>query len=127
MKPNIDEPTNLGLSEKAHGKLRQLQEEGHFAEMRDAYRFGIALALSKGIVPPDISSPRSNIFGVASIDPDKSIHAAITLLMDTKQDPVYKWAERLAEWGVEELFTRSQNGQIDFVGLVEEAKLKARD
>ncbi len=119
-----DEPTNLGLSEKAHGYLKRLHEEGHFAEMRDAYKFGIALALSHEIVPPDLPSPRSNIFGVASIDPDKSIYSAIVALMDTNDEPVYKWAERLAEWGVEELFKRSQKGQIDFVRIIEESKSK---
>lgn len=120
-----DEPTNLGLSEKTHGYLKRLHEEKHFAEMRDAYKFGIALALANGVIPPDLPSPRSNIFGVATIDPDKAIYSAICTLMDTKEEPVYKWAERLAEWGVDELFKRSQKGQIDFVRIIEEAKNKS--
>ena len=45
--------------------------------------------------------------------------------MDTKNEPIYKWAERLAEWGVEELFKRSQKGQIDFVRIIEESKRKS--
>ena len=118
----MEEPTNLGLSVRVHSYLDRLHKEEHFAEMRDAYKFGIALALSKGLIPPEIGSPKSNIFGVASIDPDRTIFYAISALMDTGDLPVYRWAERLAEWGVEELYNASQKGMINFAKLVEEAK-----
>jgi len=119
---NVIEPTNLGLSEKSHSRLKQLKEEGHFLEMRDAYRFGIALALSKGIVPPQVPSPKATIFGVASLDPDRTIYTAVNLLIDTENQSVYLMAERLAEWGVNFIFEKSQVGQIDVVGLIESAK-----
>lgn len=44
--------SKLGLSERVDAKLKRLQEEGHFADMRDAYRVGIALAMAFGIRPP---------------------------------------------------------------------------
>lgn len=116
-----DELTNLGLSDKTHGYLKNLQEDGHFSEMRDAYRFAIALALSKGVTPNELPSPRTNIFGVATIDPDKHIYNSIKLLLNIKNESVYKWAERLAEWGVEELHKMTEKGRIDFVQLVEQA------
>jgi len=118
----VTEPTNLGLSERAHARLKQLKEDEHFLEMRDAYRFGIALALSKGIIPPEVPTPKSTIFGVATLDPDKTIYTAITSLMILNDLPVYSMAERLAEWGVNYLFEKSQLGQIDITNLIEQAK-----
>lgn len=117
----IIEPTNVGLSEKAHSRLKQLKEDQHFLEMKDAYRFGIALALSKGIIPPDIPTPKSTIFGVATLDPDKTIYTSIQLIMDLDEQPVYLMAERLAEWGVNFLFEKSQTGQIDIGNILETA------
>ena len=40
----INEPTMIGLGERTHPLLRRLKDDGHFAEMADAYRFGVALA-----------------------------------------------------------------------------------
>lgn len=121
-----DDLTKLCLSEKTHAKLKRLQEEKHFLEMKDAYRFGIALAISRGIRPPEIASPKSNgIYSISQIDPDRSIALAINLLMDTEDVSPYRWVERLAEWGIEELARESQKGQIDFVKLLATAKEKA--
>lgn len=122
-----DDLNKFSLSEQAHAKLKRLQEEGHFLEMRDAYRFGIALALSRGIYPPEIGSSKvGGIYSISQIDPDQSIALAINLLMDTKGLPPYRWAERLAEWGINELSHESAKGQIAFPRLLAEAKEKAK-
>jgi hypothetical protein len=34
---------------------------------------------------------------------------------------IYKMAERLAEWGVNELASQARAGSIDFVGLLDQA------
>ena len=91
------------------------------------YRCGIALALSRKIVPPEIASPKSSgIYSISQIDPDQSIALAINLLMDTGELPPYRWAERLAEWGVEELSHESEKGQINFAKLLTEAEEKSK-
>lgn len=123
-----DDLNKFSLSERVHSKLKRLQEEEHFPEMKDAYLFGIALGLSRGIIPPEIGSPKSaGIYSISQIDPDQSIALAINLLMDTSDLPPYRWAERLAEWGIEELSRESENGQIDFSKLLIEAKENAKD
>jgi len=116
------EPTMIGLSEKSHGLLKRLKEDRHFAEMADAYRFGVALALANGVIPEEPPPPRTTIFSVATIDPDREIGIAIKALMDTGAVPVYRWVERLAEWGVMELARRSQGGEIDFSAILKEAE-----
>jgi hypothetical protein len=116
----------FSLSERVHAKLKRLQEEEHFPEMRDAYRFAIALGLSRGIVPPEIGSPRVGIYSISQIDPDQSIASAINLLVDTENLSSYRWAERLAEWGIDELSRESEKGQIDFLKLLAEAKENAK-
>jgi len=121
----IVEPTTIGLSEKTHLLLKRLKEEGHFAEMVDAYRFGIALALAHGVRPDEPPSPRTTVFNVNTLDPDREIAIAIRGLMDVESLPVYRWAERLAEWGIKELAYRAEGGELDLhLILAESASLE---
>jgi hypothetical protein len=114
------EPTTVGLSDSAHVKLKRLKEEGHFADMTDAYRFGIALALAYGVTPGITSGSRQTIFNVGTLDPDKSLFAAVSALRPETNEPVYRTAEKLAEWGVEEISRMAENGEISFSDLFRE-------
>jgi hypothetical protein len=114
------EPTMIGLSERCHALLKRLKEEQHFAEMADAYRFGIALAVAHGVWPEEPPAPRTTIFSVGTIDPEREIARMIGLLHPNQELPVYKWIERLAEWGVTELWHRASNGTFDLGQLVDE-------
>lgn len=119
---SIVEPTTIGLSESAHGKLKRLQEEGHFRELLDGYRFAIGLALAQGVEPPEVQK-RTTIFNVGTVDPDQILKRSIEVLMgDRVRDAaIYKMAERLAEWGVDELASLAEAGSIDFVALLDQA------
>lgn len=119
---SIAEPTTIGLSEGAHEKLKRLQEEQHFRELLDGYRFAIGLALAQGVEPPEVQK-RTTIFNVGTVDPDQSLKRSIEALMgDRVQDAsIYKMAERLAEWGVNELASQAEAGSIDFAGLLDQA------
>ena len=121
----IAEPTTIGLSESAHEKLKWLQEKEHFRELLDGYRFAIGLALAQGVDPPDVQK-RTTIFNIGTVDPDQSLKRSIETLMGDRVSgvAVYKIAERLAEWGVNELASQAQSGSIDFVGLLEQASEK---
>lgn len=119
------EPTTIGLSEKTHALLKRLAEDkrnGHFAEMADAYRFAIGLALAHGVIPDEVPAPRTTIFNVGTLDPDKQIYNSIRLLTDTGDIPVYRWAERLAEWGVAELAERADSGNLDIGEILSEVE-----
>lgn len=119
------EPTTIGLSEKTHALLKRLAEDkrnGHFAEMADAYRFAIGLALAHGVIPGEVPAPRTTIFNVGTLDPDKQIYNSIRLLTDTGDIPVYRWAERLAEWGVAELAERADSGNLDVGEILSEVE-----
>ncbi len=119
---SIAEPTTIGLSESAHGKLKWLQEEGHFRDLLDGYRFAIGLALAQGAEPFDVQK-RTTIFNVGTVDPDQSLRRAIEVLLGDRvsDTSVYKMAERLAEWGVNELASQAREGRIDFVELLAQA------
>lgn len=119
---SLAEPTTIGLSESAHKKLKWLQEEQHFRELLDGYRFAIGLALAQRVNPPDVEK-RTTIFNVGTIDPDQSLKRSIEALMGdrVRETPVYKMAERLAEWGVNELASQATVGSIDFVNLLDQA------
>ena len=118
---SISEPTNIGLSDVAHEKLKRLKEDGHFKEMADAYRFAIGLALAQGITPPELLS-QTTVFGVSTIDPDQSIKNAIQTILSDKvvNVPIYKMAERLADWGIQELAAQADRGEIDFVAIFDQ-------
>ena len=122
---SISEPTTIGLSEGAHEKLKRLQEEQHFRELLDGYRFAIGLALAQRVVPPEVQK-RMTIFNVGTVDPDQSLKRSIEVLMvDRVRDTsIYKMAERLAEWGVNELASQAEAGSIDFIGLLDQASAR---
>lgn len=116
----ISEPTMIGVSESTHGKLKRLKEDGHFKEMADAYRFAIGLALAQGCNPPEISS--QTVFSVATIDPDQSIRNAIQTILGEAASgmSIYKYVERLADWGIQELSMQAERGEIDFVAIFDQ-------
>jgi Arc/MetJ-type ribon-helix-helix transcriptional regulator len=115
----LAEPTTVGLSEGAHSKLQKLKESGHFSEMVEAYRFAIAFALSRGEISGRIKT--KTIFNVGTLDPEQELYVAIGALRESEEEPVYRTAERLAEWGVEELYRRVGKGEISIEELLMEA------
>lgn len=114
------EPTTIGLSGDAHEKLKWLQEEQHFRELLDGYRFAIGLALAQGVEPPEVQK-RTTIFNVGTVDPDQSLKRSIEALMGdrVREASTYKMAERLAEWGVNELASQARDGGLNFLGLLD--------
>jgi hypothetical protein len=119
---SISEPTMIGLSEVTHAKLKRLKEDGQFREMADAYRFGIGLALAQGMTePPEISST-TTVFSVATIDPDQTLRRGIEAIVGDKLKgkSVYRLAERLADWGIQELSREADRGEIKVVALFDQ-------
>lgn len=103
----------IGLSEASMRLISVLSGEGGlFAQEIDAYRFAIALALAHCIDPEQVSiEKRQTKYNVGSLDPDRKIWEAIRTLSDTSDLPPYRKAERLAEWGVQDLHSRFRSGQ----------------
>lgn len=103
----------IGLSETGMGLISELSgEEGLFAQEIDVYRFAIALALAHNIDPEQIAiGKRQTKYNVGSLDPDRKIYEAIRALSETSELPPYRKAERLAEWGVQDLHSRFKAGK----------------
>ena len=117
---------NVGLSEAADDKLDELKEMGIFADKIDGYRFGVSLAVAQGVVPGELVK-RKNLFNVGSLDPDQSLRKSVEALMPGALDDttVYRLIERLADWGVSELYAQAKAGEIDFLTLLDEAGAKS--
>lgn len=115
----MEEPTTVGLSQAGHERLKELKSNGYFDEMADAYRFAIALALAHGAIAEPAA--RGTIFNVGSLDPDRTIYQAISALALEKGEPIYKLAERLAEWGVAEMARQMDQGSLSMGKLLSEA------
>lgn len=120
MSPN--DLINVGLSEAVDDKLAELKEMGVFAEKIDGYRFGVSLAIAHGVVPGELVR-RVNLYNVGSLDPDQWLRRTVESLMPAAlaDTTVYRLIERLADWGVNELYAQAQAGEIDFAALIEQA------
>lgn len=116
---------NIGLSEAGNDKLDRLKEMGYFAEKMDGYRFAVSLALAQGALPPDITK-RTTFLNVGSLDPDQTLRRAVEALLSDQLEGTtpYRLVERLADWGVTELFRQAEQGDIDFGGLLDQLASK---
>lgn len=121
----MKELVTVGLSAGAHAHLVALEKGGFFGRMADAYRFAIALGISHDALDASERS-RKTIFNVGSLDPDRSIYEAVAALRTRTDEPVYRTAERYAEWGVEELARLRASGEIEFGPLLKEAENLAK-
>lgn len=111
-----DDNITVGLSEAAHLQLQQLKDDGVISEMRDGYRFGLALAIaSKQMASPDVKF--KTFLNVGSLDPDGAIRDVIVELFPDSATKPYAIAERLAEAGVAELGRLHEAGQLRFGDL----------
>jgi hypothetical protein len=112
---------NIGLSEAGNDKLDRLKEMGYFAEKMDGYRFAVSLALAQGVIPPDITK-RTTFLNVGSLDPDQTLRRAVEALLNDQMEGTtpYRLVERLADWGVTELFRQAEQGDIDFGGILDQ-------
>ena len=119
------ERTQVRLSNKGHAILTQMKEDGYLAEMTDGYRLGIALALSMGIAPDELSVESRNFISVSTLDPTGELAAAIRTLVNLEGQGVYGYAERLADWGIKEMQERFKGGFLDVASLITPASEKA--
>jgi hypothetical protein len=116
------EPTSVGLSEKAHTLLSSMKEDGYISELTDGYKLAIGLALANGITPGEVPAPKRTILAVSGLDPEQEIATSIRSLVDLEDGSVYRYAERLAEWGVMEMAARFKSGFLDVAALIKNPK-----
>jgi len=121
----MTELTTIGLSDAGDAKLDELKELGFFAEKMDGYRFAVALAIAQGVVPQEISK-RKPFLNIGSLDPDQVFKRSVEALFedDLRETTPYRLIERLADWGVNELYAQAKTGDIDFVALLEQVENK---
>ncbi|RYZ85163.1 MAG: hypothetical protein EOP06_16750 [Proteobacteria bacterium] len=117
----LNDLTQIGLSLEGQARLEQFKHNGYFSDMRDAYKFAIGLALSKGILPPEITTKRQTMFSIPTVDPDGTLAVVIRALLPCDEIPPYRWAERLADAGVALLVDIEVSRGIDVGALLEEA------
>jgi len=119
----MEEPVTVGLSAEGHDGLTRLQEDGYFAEMTDAFRFAIALGLAHGHESQG-SGKRTTFLNVGSLDSDRSLYNAVRALVGSTEEPIYRTAERYAEWGVAEMIAESERGKLSLSKMLAEAEEK---
>ncbi len=119
MSENIIEPQKIGLGKSSKAWLIKFRDENIFKDMKDAYIFSISYALYKNITPPLVDDLDSSIYSISQIDPNNEIYSAISCLMPEYNGPIYKMAERLADFGASELAKLYQQGKLDIPLIVE--------
>lgn len=118
------ERTQVRLSNKGHAILTQMKEDGYLGEMTDGYRLAIALALSMGTTPDELSVESRNFIAVSTLDPTGELAAAIRTLVNLEGQSAYGYAERLADWGIKEMQERFKGGFLDVASLMISASEK---
>jgi hypothetical protein len=109
-----DDQTTLSLSEDGHRKLTDLKDRGFFAEMRDAYRAAIALALAEGLIDAREGKRTRTYLNAGSLDPDGILRDIILEYFPEEEGGPYEITERLGEVGVFALWERLQrHGELD--------------
>lgn len=121
MTATASERTQVRLSDKCHTILSQMKEDGYLAEMTDGYRLGIALALSMGAKPEELSAENRNFIAVSTLDPTGELATAIRVLVDLEGQGVYGYAECLADCGIKEMQRRFKGGFLDAASLMSTA------
>lgn len=117
---------NVGLSDTGNDQLDYLREQGYFADKIDGYRFAVSLALANGVIPPELPK-RVTFLNVGSLDPDQILRRTVEALMPNQigETTVYRLIERLADWGVKDLYAQAQSGDIDFAEIFDQLAKKA--
>jgi hypothetical protein len=113
------EPTTIGLSPSGKAAAARLIDAKVFLRQIDAYRFAIALGLAHGGYDA-VNTSRETMFNIGTLDPDGSLRIAVDLLRDELDEPVYRSAERYAEWGFREMDRALSSGSIKFGAWLKE-------
>ncbi|QWD11446.1 hypothetical protein G6704_02785 [Polynucleobacter paneuropaeus] len=121
MKTEIVEPVNLGIGETNHVWLKKFKDENIFSEMRDAYRFAAAYAISKDLPLVEINERKETVFSLASVDPDRSLYHLITALYPDLEIARYNILDRLANTGMTELVRMYKEDRLDLARLIRES------
>lgn len=116
----MDDAITIGLSQEAHTMLKDLKEEGLFNEMADCYRFAVALAIERNLDVPEKVGQRQTIFNVGTLDPDGDLRRMIIALRPEAENSPYRYIERLAEVGVREVrsVTQNEGGEAALVSIL---------
>jgi hypothetical protein len=104
--------TTLALTEGAHKKLTAMKDDGHFAEMRDAYRLAIGVAMRAGQLAPRDQKRSRTYLNAGSLDPDGLLRDVVQETFAAEGQP-YEVIERLAEAGISILYEElSLSGEV---------------
>ncbi len=109
--------TNVGLTEETHAMLQKMKKDGIFNEMLDGYRFGIAFAIARELIPPE-NLKIHTFLSVSSLDKDGSLRSLIIELFPESADKPYMMAQGLAEAGLVELGRRYEFDQLHFSEII---------
>jgi hypothetical protein len=99
----MNEPTTISLTHKAKNMLSEFKEQGIFDEMLDGFKLAISYALLHGQAYTFTNESKETYVN-AGTDTNKEIYNIVKALRTDDSEPVYKTAERLAEWGIRELY-----------------------
>jgi len=113
----MNEPADIGLTDEGKDKLKILDEENYFKLMVDGYRFSIAIAIAHRQISS--TSGFGTIFHTKTVDPDDTIYWSIKALYPELTEPIYKTAERLAEWGVNYLYGKYIEDDLSIIDIME--------
>jgi hypothetical protein len=117
----VTDKSAIGLSASVNSMLDELIEKKVFKDKLDGYRFAVSYAIAKEAEPPAVQGVES-MYNVGQVDLGGNLVHAIEALMPnhplTYTQP-YRIVERLAHWGINEIYQKCRAGSFNFATLSE--------
>jgi hypothetical protein len=111
----------IGLSAAVNSMLDELAERKLFKDKLDGYRFAVSYAIAKDAEPPAVQGVES-MYKVGQVDLGGNLVHTIEALMPehplTYTQP-YRLVERLAHWGIIEIYQKWRAKSFNFATLDE--------
>jgi hypothetical protein len=99
--------------------LDEVTEKAGFRDKQDAYRLGVALALSEGLDQEEPAGARTTYVNIGGLDPDLELRAAVLAIRDDHEGRPVALIERLAEAGIGRLYDHLNAGRSIYELLLE--------
>lgn len=120
----MEEPTRIGMSATSMAKLDELVEELNPLEgdegtrliKFDLYRLAVALGIKNRDTPSELSGKSIPNFRTSELDEDGILYLSVKeSKLVSEGDSIYGFIERLAEQGINELYSiHRSTGQLPF-------------
>jgi len=114
---NRPDKDTLGMTDLGRKVLDDLRDGEFINDLVDGYRFAFALAIERRLEPSSSDIRTTTTWNVGTFDGDQLLRDLVVILRPESADAPYRYIERLADSGLQELRRLQETGQMRFSDL----------